>query len=100
MDEMRRTIGQTKEALEFMLKVDKLTVDQRNHMRMIIERLVNCCLNSEQHGLVVLSSDDDPHSEVFTINCSDMEAALALYKLQEIFAAVNMADAPEQGMMN
>jgi hypothetical protein len=100
MEEMRRTLGQTKEALEFMIKIDKLTSDQRSHMRMIIERLIDCCLNNEQHGMVVLASDDDPHAEVFTVNCSEMDAALALYKLQEVFTAMNMVDAPEQGMMN
>ena len=97
---MRRTLGQTKEALEFMVKVDKLTPDQRGHMRMIIERLVDCCLNNEQHALVVLAQDDSPLAEVITVNCNEMDAALALYKLQEVFTAMNMADAPEQGMMN
>ena len=100
MEEVTRDIGETKEALEFMLKVDKLTPDQRSHMRMIIERLIDCCLNNEQHGLVVLASDDSPLAEVFTVNCNEMDAALALYKLQEVFTAANMLDAPEQGMMN
>lgn len=100
MEEVTRDIGETKEALEFMLKVDKLTSDQRSHMRMIIERLIDCCLNNEQHGLVVLASDDSPLAEVFTVNCNEMDAALALYKLQEVFTAANMLDAPEQGMMN
>ena len=100
MEEVTRDIGETKEALEFMVKVDKLTSDQRSHMRMIIERLIDCCLNNEQHGLVVLASDDSPLAEVFTVNCNEMDAALALYKLQEVFTAANMLDAPEQGMMN
>jgi hypothetical protein len=100
MDEMRRTIGQTKEALEFTLKVDQLTPRQREHLRLIIERVVDCCLNADLHGMVLISRDTSENVELFMVNSTEMDAAVTLSKMQHFMIDLNMADAPEQGMMN
>ena len=97
--EQRRTIGQTKEALEFMTKIDSLSEEKRDYLRLVFKALVDCCLDDKMHGVVVLGHEDH-HANIFTLNCNEMEAAFILSQVTGSFNDINMADAPAKEMFN
>lgn len=97
---MRRTIGETKEALEFMVKVDQLTQEQRNHMRVIIEALIDCCLNDDTRAVVVLGKDSDDYAAVLTVNSTDVETSILLSKVDQAFMLKHMRDQPPKEQLN
>jgi predicted nucleotidyltransferase len=99
MGTTRHTLGQTKEALEFMTKLDQLTEEKRDHLRLIFKGLVDCCLDDKMHGVVVLGHEDH-HANVFTLNCNEMDAAFILSQVTGSFNDKNMEDAPAKEMFN
>ena len=96
----RRTIGETKESLEFMLKIDKLSKKQREHMRIVVEKLVDCYVEEDKHAIVVVGSNTSDKASLLTINCDEMEAAVMLSTLSNMYEHINMEDAPPKGMLN
>jgi predicted nucleotidyltransferase len=99
MGTTRHTLGQTKEALEFMDKLDQLSEEKRDHLRLVFKGLVDCCLDDKMHGVVVLGHEGHQAS-VFTLNCNEMEAAYVLNQVTGSFNDMNMADAPAKEMFN
>lgn len=97
---MRRTFEQTKESLEFMEQVDSLDPQQREHLRILVKKLVECYLDEKSHGVIVIGKDDEVRATLLTVNCDEMEAAVTLAKLELLFTELNMADAPPKEMMN
>jgi len=97
---MRRTIGETKEALEFMVKIDQLTKEQRNHMRIIIEALIDCCLEEETRAVVVVGKDTDPYAMVMSVNSNDLETSVLLSKVDQAFMLKHMRDQPPKEQLN
>jgi hypothetical protein len=97
---MRRTFEETKESLEFMEKVDQLSPEQREHMRILVKRIVECYLDETAHGVIVISKDDETRATLLTVNCDEMEASVTRAKLELLFTELNMADAPPKEMMN
>ena len=97
---MRETLGDTKEALEFMAKLDSMSPERREHMRIVVRALVECYVRDDVRALIVVSEDDNPFGELLTINCNDMEAMGLLQKVSEVMLNVATADAPPKEMMN
>jgi hypothetical protein len=97
--EQRRTLGQTKEALEFMAKIDSLSEEKRDYLRVVFKGLVECCVDDKMHGVVVLGHEDH-HASIYTMNCNEMEAAFILNQVTGSFNEINMADAPAKEMFN
>jgi len=97
---MRDTLGQTKEALEFMIKIDQLSQEQRNHMRIIIEALVDCCLDDDTRAVVVVGKDSDPYAMVMSVNSNDLETSVLLSKVDEAFMLKHMRGAPPREELN
>lgn len=96
----RRTIGESKEALEFMLKIDKLDPNQRQHMRILVEKLIDCFIDDDKHAIVVVGTDKSDKAALLTVNCDEMEAAIMLANLTHMYNRLNMEDAPPKGMLN
>ena len=99
MGTTRHTLGQTKEALEFMDKLDQLSEEKRDHLRLVFKGLVDCCLDDKMHGVVVLGHEGH-QANVFTLNCNEMEAAYVLNQVTGSFNDMNMEDAPAKEMFN
>jgi len=97
---MRDTLGQTKEALEFMVKIDQLTKEQRNHMRVIIEALIDCCLEDDTRAVVVVGKDSDDYAAVLTVNSTDIETSVLLSKVDQAFMLKHMRDQPPKEQLN
>ena len=91
---------QTKDSIEFMEKVESLDPMQRHHMRLLVEKLMACYLSEDQHAVIVIGSDTEEKSTLLTVNCDEMEAAVVISRLQEMFMELNTADAPPKGMLN
>jgi len=91
---------QTKDSLEFMEKVALLDPQQRNHMRIVVEKIMECYLDDLAHAVLVIGRDDIDQATLLTINCNEFEASLILAKLDTFFGELNMADAPPKEMLN
>jgi predicted nucleotidyltransferase len=96
----RRTFEQTKESLEFMEKIDGMTKEQREHLRLVVKKLVDCYIDDKQHAIVVAGSDDSDRAHLITINCNEMDASVMLAKLDVVYTELNMADVPPKEMLN
>lgn len=96
----RRTIGETKEALEFMAKVDQLNQEQREHMRVLVKHLIECYLQDDCRAVVMIGKDSETTANLLTVNCTEMEASIVVSKLGAALMDFNMADAPAKEMMN
>lgn len=100
MDEMRKTIREVKDAKEFLDKLESLSPERREHMRIVVKSLMECYLRDDVRAIVVVSEDENPFGELLTINCNDMEAMGLLQKVSEVMLDVTTRDAPPKEMMN
>ena len=97
---MRKTLGDTKEALEFMDKVDSLSQDKRDHFGMAVKKLINCYTDPKVHGVMLIDHEDSDRTEMFAINASEMEAAMLLGVASAAMTNDIMSDMPDKGMLN
>ena len=100
MDALRKTITDVKDAKEFLEKLESLTPERREHMRIVVKALIECYLREDVRALVVVAEDDNPFGELLTINCNDMEALGMLNQIQGMMHEIVTADAPPKEMMN
>jgi hypothetical protein len=96
----RRTIGETKEALEFMAKVDQLSPQQREHLRVVVKGLIECYLHDDYRAVLIAGRDGEDKAELMTVNCTEMEAGVLVSKLGMALMDLNTVDAPPKEMMN
>jgi len=96
----RRTIGETKEALEFMAKVDQLSPQQRDHLRVVVKGIIECYLRDDYRAVLIAGRDGDDKAELMTINCTELEAGVLVSKLGMALMDLNTVDAPPKEMMN
>lgn len=97
---MRRTFEQTKDSLEFLHKVEQLSPEQRDHMRRLVELIIDCYLDDDKHAVLVAGSDTSEYSTLLTVNCDEMQASITLSKLKDLFMDLNQADAPSKELLN
>lgn len=91
---------QTKDSIEFMEKVASLDPKQRDHMRIVVEKLMQCYLEPDLHAVLVIGNDQTELATLMTINCDELEAAVVLGRLHEMFIDINADQAPPKEMMN
>ena len=96
---MRKTIGETKEALEFMNKLDDMSVKAREHFRATLLMLVDCYSRDDTYGVLLISRKDHPHMLV-GINCNDLESTSLLQAACGAMMEYHTEDMPEKGMLN
>ena len=97
---MSDTLGQTKESLEFMLKVDQLTQQQRDHMRIVVNYIVDCYLNDDQRAAIIVGKDNSDQVVLLSVNSNEMESLGLLERMRGYFHEMVTADAPPKEMMN
>ena len=97
---MRDTLGKTKESLEFMHKVDQLTQEQRDHMRIVVNYIVDCYLNDDQRAAMIVGKDNSEQAVLLSINSNEIESYALLQRMQGYFHEMVTADAPPKEMMN
>lgn len=92
---MRKTIGDTKEALEFQAKIDTLSQPARDHFRLVLLKLIDCYTDDETHGVLVMHKDGQTGYQIVAINADEMTAAGLLHEACGALAEVNSYDKPE-----
>lgn len=97
---MRDTLGKTKESLEFMLKVDQLSQQQRDHMRIVVNYIIDCYLNDDQRAAIIIGKDNAEQAILLSVNSNEMESLALITRLQGYFHDMVMEDAPPKEMMN
>lgn len=97
---MRETIGQTKEGLEFMSKLDALSEQARDHFRMVLLKLVECYSDENAHGVVLVSREGEDGMTFIAINANEMDAAEMLSRAGTVIMDINVEDMPDRGMLN
>lgn len=97
---MRDTLGQTKEALEFMAQIDSLSQEKRDHLRLVVKTLMKCYTDDKAHGVVLVDHEDSDRTEMLCINTSEMEAAMLVGVASAAMTNEIMADMPDKGMLN
>lgn len=97
---MRDTLGNTKEALEFMAQVDSLSQEKRDHFRLAVKKLIKCYTDPKAHGVVLIDHDDSDKTEMLAINANEMEALCIVGLAATAMTQEAMADMPDKGMLN
>ena len=91
---------QTKDSIEFMEKIALLDPQQRDHMRIVVEKIMDCYLSTDQHAVLVIGNDKTELATLLTINCDELEAAVVLSRLHEMFIDINADQAPPKELLN
>ena len=91
---------QTKDSIEFMEKVALLDPQQRDHMRIVVEKIIDCYLSTDKHAVLVIGNDKTELATLLTINCDELEAAVVLGRLHEMFVDINADQAPPNERLN
>jgi len=87
-------------AVDIEAALAKMTEDQRDHLRFVIGELIQCYLEEDKHGLLLITGDKDPHLTLIAINATDMEAAHLLGSADNFLNFRLLDEAPPKGMMN
>lgn len=93
-------MAETMNAAEVEAALAKMTQEQRDHLRFVIGELIQCYLEEDKHGLLLMTGDKDPNLTLIAINATDMEAAHLLGSADTFLNFRLLDDAPPKGMMN
>jgi hypothetical protein len=93
-------VRQTKDSIEFMEKIALLDPQQRDHMRIVVEKIMDCYLSTDQHAVLVIGNDKTELATLLTINCDELEAAVVLGRLHTMFIDINADQAPPKELLN
>ena len=96
---MRKTLGETKEALEFLEDVESLDKDQRDVFGAVVKTLVKCFTGEDTQAVVIVRRKDNP-VKVLALNCDELESADMVRGLQEYLDFATTQDAPAKEMFN
>ena len=97
---MRKTIGETKEALEFLARIDALDSEAREHLRIVILQLLDCYDKDDVYGVLVISQPGDRPNRLMGLNCDEMQSTALLHEAAGMMMDYNMDDMPDKGMLN
>lgn len=96
---MRRTLGETKEALEFLEKIQSLDQEQRDEFARIVKILIRCFTEDNVRAMVVVN-DGAPLTQVMALNCDEMDGAKMIQGLRNYLEFKVMEDAPPKESFN
>lgn len=80
--------------------LEQMTPEQREHLKVVLNHIVECYLNDDTHGLLLTTSSEDPYLKILAINATDMEAAGLLGTADQFLNFRLLDDAPPKEMMN
>lgn len=88
----------TAEEMEAALR--KMDDDQREHLRVLISEVVQCYINEDLHGLVLVGGGQLKPLKIMSVNANEMEAAALLTVANEYINYAAMQDAPPKEQFN
>lgn len=87
-------------AADMQQALEKMTEDQREHLRIVITELIQCYLDDDLHGVVMIGKAPYERFAVMAVNTNELDAV-------ELFGAVNnyiqesvMDNAPPKELFN
>lgn len=89
-----------KNAQEMEVAVGKMTEDQREHLRIVISELIECYLDDDLHGMVVIGKNPFERFKVMAVNTNEMDAANLLSAVNEYVQESVVSDAPPKELFN
>lgn len=88
-----------KDEKEMEACLEKMNIHQREHFRLLISQLIECYVNDQKHGVVIIG-DESPIVAVMAINATDMDAAELLQVADKHLHYRATEDAPPKEMFN
>lgn len=88
-----------KDEKEMEACLEKMNMTQREHFRLVISQLIECYVNDNKHGVVIIG-DESPLVAVMTINASEMDAAELLQIADKHIHYRAVEDAPPKELFN
>lgn len=82
------------------LALEMMTVDQRDHLRIVISELIQCYLQDDLHGMVLIGRDPYSQYKVMMTNADEMDAAKLLNAAAKFVNERVMEDAPPKEQFN
>jgi|GEM_PF-6175406 hypothetical protein len=78
----------------------KMDDEQRGHLKLLISELIQCYIDDELHGLVLIGRGQYAALKMIAVNATDMSAAALLTMAGEYMHQVTMEDAPPKEKFN
>ena len=80
--------------------LEQMTPEQREHLKVVLNHVVECYLNDDTHGLLLMAGGEDQYLKILAINATDMDAAGLLGSADQFLNFRLLDDAPPKEMMN
>ena len=80
--------------------LSKLTDDQREHLRIVISELIECYVNDDLHGMILIGKEPFERFKVMAVNTNEMDAAKLLDAVHGYVQESVMDDAPPKELFN
>jgi hypothetical protein len=88
----------TAEEMEHALSL--MDSDQHQHLRMLISEVIQCYVDDDLHGLLLIGRGQNQPMKVIAINATDMDAAALLSTADQYINYTVMGDAPPKENFN
>jgi len=89
-----------KSAEEMDAALSKMSEDQREHLRIVISELLQCYLDDDLHGMVMIGKEPYERFKVMAVNTNEMDAAKLLGAVNEHVQESVVSDAPPKELFN
>jgi hypothetical protein len=80
--------------------LERMTEGQRDHLRIVITELIQCYLNDDIHGMVLVGKPPYEPFKIMAVNTNEMDAAELLSAAQDYINGSVMEDAPPKEKFN
>jgi hypothetical protein len=80
--------------------LNKMTDDQRDHLRIVISELIQCYLDDDLHGMVLIGKEPFERFKVMAVNTNEMDAVKLLGTVNDYVQESVMDDAPPKELFN
>jgi hypothetical protein len=80
--------------------LEMMTEDQREHLRIVITELIQCYVNTDLHGVVLVGRAPYSQYKVMMTNADEMDAAKLLAAAGAFVTESVMEDAPPKDQFN
>jgi hypothetical protein len=88
----------TAEEMEYALSL--MDSDQHQHLRMLISEVIQCYVDDDLHGLLLIGRGQNQPMTVIAINATEMDAAALLSTADQYINYTVMGDAPPKENFN
>jgi len=87
-------------AADMQQALEKMTEDQREHLRIVITELIQCYLDDDTHGMVLVGKAPYNRFAIMAVNTNELDAAELLGAANTYVQESVMYDAPPKEKFN